>query len=147
MSAAASSADLQAGFCPLRLQRLVDVLQDEIYRARLPGAVALVSRHGQTVLCTALGVQDPATQTPMTVDSIFRIYSMTKPLVSVAVMMLVERGRVLLSDPVEKYLPEYARIVIEQWRRRSLLRAAEAIADCKEILDEVMKGDVKEWLN
>lgn len=112
MSAAASSADLQAGFCPLRLQRLVDVLQDEIHRARLPGAVALVSRHGQTVLCTALGVQDPATQTPMTVDSIFRIYSMTKPLVSVAVMMLMEQGRVLLSDPVEKYLPEYARLQV-----------------------------------
>lgn len=105
----ASAADLQAGFCPQRLQRLVDVLQDETHRGRLPGAVALVSRHGQPVLCTALGLQDPATQAPMTVDSIFRIYSMTKPLVSVAVMMLVEQGRVLLSDPVEKYLPEFAR--------------------------------------
>ena len=112
MSAAASSADLQAGFCPQRMQRLVDVLQDEVNRARLPGAVALVSRHGQPVLCTALGLQDPATQAPMTVDSIFRIYSMTKPLVSVSVMMLMEQGRVLLSDPVEKYLPEYARLQV-----------------------------------
>jgi CubicO group peptidase (beta-lactamase class C family) len=75
---------------------------------RLPGAVAMVARRGQIALIEAVGQQDPAAGTPMQTDSIFRIYSMTKPVVSVAVMMLVERGLLLLSDPVGRWLPEYA---------------------------------------
>ncbi len=98
----------QCGFCPLRLQRLSAVLQAEVDRQRLPGAVALVARHGQTVMFESLGQLAPATGTPMPLDAIFRIYSMTKPIVSVAAMMLVEQGRLLLSDPVSRYLPEFA---------------------------------------
>ncbi|MEO6973140.1 MAG: serine hydrolase domain-containing protein [Rhodoferax sp.] len=90
-----------------RLDRLRLILQSEIDRARLPGAVALIGRRGKLALFEALGQQDPAGGTPMARDSLFRIYSMTKPIVSVAVMMLLERGRLLLSDPVSKYLPEY----------------------------------------
>ncbi|MEO7127929.1 MAG: serine hydrolase domain-containing protein, partial [Rhodoferax sp.] len=90
-----------------RLDRLRLILQSEIDRARLPGAVALIARHGKLALFEALGQQDPAGGTPMARDSLFRIYSMTKPIVSVAVMMLLEQGRLLLSDPVSKYLPEY----------------------------------------
>ena len=97
-----------AGLNPSRCQRLVDVLQDEINAQRLPGAVALIARRGKIALFESLGQQDPATGTIMAKDSIFRIYSMTKPLVSVAVMMLMEQGQLLLSDPVEKYLPEFA---------------------------------------
>ena len=96
------------GLCPERTQRLMDVLRREVARGRLPGAVAMIARRGQIVLFEAVGQQDPGTGTPMKVDSIFRIYSMTKPVVSVAVMMLVERGLLLLSDPVSQWLPEYA---------------------------------------
>ena len=97
-----------AGMCPVRTQRLMDVLQSEVDRQRLPGAVAVVARRGKIALYESLGVQDPAENGPMAKDAIFRIYSMTKPVVSVAVMMLMERGKLLLNDPVAKYLPEYA---------------------------------------
>ena len=96
------------GLCPERTQRLMDVLRREVASGRLPGAVAMVARRGQIALFEAVGQQDPATGTPMQTDSIFRIYSMTKPVVSVAVMMLVERGQLLLSDPVSRWLPEFA---------------------------------------
>ena len=96
------------GLCPERTQRLMDVLRREVETGRLPGAVAMVARRGQIALLEAVGQQDPATGKPMQTDSIFRIYSMTKPVVSVAVMMLVERGQLLLSDPVSRWLPEYA---------------------------------------
>jgi CubicO group peptidase (beta-lactamase class C family) len=96
------------GLCPERTQRLMDALRREIDKGRLPGAVAMIARHGQIGLFEAVGQQDPQTGVPMKTDSIFRIYSMTKPVVSVAVMMLVERGLLLLSDPVSRWLPEYA---------------------------------------
>ena len=97
-----------AGWCAERSARLLAVLQSEIDRQRLPGAVVLVARHGKLALFESLGVQDPTTGELMAKDSIFRIYSMTKPIVSVAIMMLMEQGQVLLSDPVAKYLPEFA---------------------------------------
>ena len=97
-----------AGMCPVRTQRLMDVLQSEVDRQRLPGAVAVVARRGKIALYESLGVQDPAENGPMAKDAIFRIYSMTKPVGSVAVMMLMEQGKLLLNDPVAKYLPEYA---------------------------------------
>ena len=100
-----SAKDL--GFCPLRTRRLVEVLQSEVDKARLPGAVALIARHGQVLLNETVGQQDPAAGVPMALDSIFRIYSMTKPIVSVAVMLLMERGLLLLSDPVARHLPEF----------------------------------------
>jgi CubicO group peptidase (beta-lactamase class C family) len=96
------------GLCPERTQRLMDVLRREVASGRLPGAVTMVARRGQIALFEAVGQQAPGTGTPMKTDSIFRIYSMTKPVVSVAVMMLVERGQLLLSDPVSRWLPEYA---------------------------------------
>ncbi len=98
----------EAGLCPQRTKQLMDVLQAEVERQRLPGAVALIARHGKLALFESLGALDPATGIPMTRDAIFRIYSMTKPIVSVAAMMLMEQGQLLLSDPVAKYLPEYS---------------------------------------
>ncbi len=87
----------------------MQVLNDEIKRQRLPGAVALVARHGKIALFESLGWQDPAAKTPMETDSVFRIYSMTKPITSVAIMMLYERGQLLLTDAVAKFIPEFAR--------------------------------------
>jgi CubicO group peptidase (beta-lactamase class C family) len=86
---------------------VTEVLQAEVDRQRLPGAVAVIARHGKLALFESLGTLDPATGVAMPRDAIFRIYSMTKPIVSVAVMMLVEQGQLLLNDPVAKYLPEY----------------------------------------
>lgn len=96
------------GLCPERTQQLMDVLRREVASGRLPGAVAVIARQGKIALFDAVGQQDPGTGTAMQLDSIFRIYSMTKPLVSVAVMMLMERGQLLLSDPVSRWMPEYA---------------------------------------
>ena len=92
-----------------RKARLLNTLQREIDSGRLPGAVVMLSRHGKVELFESLGQQNPNDGTTMALDSIFRIYSMTKPIVSVAIMMLMEQGKLLLSDPVGKYLPEYAK--------------------------------------
>ncbi|MDR7308026.1 serine hydrolase domain-containing protein [Rhodoferax saidenbachensis] len=100
------------GFDADRTAHLVQVLEREVAKARLPGAVALIARHGQLVLHRAVGQQNPADGTPMALDSIFRIYSMTKPLVSVAVMQLMERGLLLLSDPVAQHLPAFANVPV-----------------------------------
>ena len=102
------AAPAELGLCPERLQRMLSVLQADIDRGRLPGAVALVARRGKLALFESLGQQDPASGSAMKRDAIFRIYSMTKPVVSVAVMMLMEQGKLLLSDPVERFLPEYS---------------------------------------
>jgi len=96
------------GLCPQRIRHLMTVLQTEVARQRLPGAVALIARHGKLALLESVGVLDPALGTAMPLDAIFRIYSMTKPVVSVAAMMLMEQGKLLLSDPLAHYLPEYA---------------------------------------
>jgi CubicO group peptidase (beta-lactamase class C family) len=88
------------------LNRLSRVLRAEVERGRVPGVVALVARRGRISYFESFGRRDPAGAAPMAADSIFRIYSMTKPIVSVAAMMLLEEGRFLLSDPVAKYLPE-----------------------------------------
>lgn len=99
----------EVGLCPQRSQRLIQVLQSEVDRQRLPGGVVLIARHGKVAMFEPLGAQDPASGAAMARDAIFRIYSMTKPIVSVAVLMLMEQGKLLLSDTVAKYLPEYAR--------------------------------------
>ncbi|HXD41772.1 MAG TPA: serine hydrolase domain-containing protein [Ramlibacter sp.] len=90
------------------LARLRAILQSHIDNRRIPGAVAVVALGGHVELSVALGQQDPATGKAMQDDSVFRIYSMTKPLVSLAALMLAEEGRLQLGDPVPMYLPEFA---------------------------------------
>jgi len=89
------------------LGRLSSVLAERVASGHIPGAVALVARHGKIAYHEAFGAIAPG-GAPMTTDAIFRIYSMTKPIVSVAVMMLWEEGRLLLSDPIAKYIPAFA---------------------------------------
>ena len=108
MAELAFAAPAEVGLDAQSLQRLLSVLQADIDSKRLPGAVVLVARRGKVALFESLGQQNPATGSPMARDAIFRIYSMTKPLVSVAAMLLAERGKLLLSDPVHRFLPEYA---------------------------------------
>lgn len=100
------------GFAPDATKAIIGVLQAEVARQRLPGGVALVARAGQVLLHSAFGQQDPQRGVPMERDSLFRIYSMTKPMVSVAVLQLMERGKLLLSDPVSKHLPEFAGVPV-----------------------------------
>jgi len=103
----AAAAPEQVGMSGERLARITTVLKKEIAEGKLPGAVVLVARKGKIVYSDAIGSQDKGANTPMKLDSIFRIYSMTKPLASVAAMMLVEDGVIQLTDPVSKFLPAF----------------------------------------
>ena len=95
------------GLSPERLERLTTFMRQEVADKKLPGAVVMVARKGKLVYSQAFGSLSPAGSAPMATDSIFRIYSMTKPLVSTALMMLVEDGKVQLTDPVSKFLPSF----------------------------------------
>ena len=95
------------GMSTARLARLTGAFQKEIANKKLPGVVMMVSRRGRLVYSTALGLRDPKGTDPMRTNSLFRIYSMTKPIVSVGAMLLVEDGTLLLTDPVSKWLPAF----------------------------------------
>ena len=95
------------GLSPLRLQKMRDAFQREIDKGTTPGVVSMVARRGQIGWFEAQGKQNPADSAPMTRESIFRIYSMTKPLVSIGIMQLVEDGRLLLNDPLHRFIPEF----------------------------------------
>ena len=96
-----------AGMSAARLTRLTNAFKKEIEDKKVPGAVMLIARKGKLVYASALGVRDPKGADPMRPDTIFRIYSMTKPMVSVAAMILVEDGALQLTDPVSKWLPAF----------------------------------------
>lgn len=96
------------GLSRTRLQAMSDAFKREIDKGTVPGVTVLVARRGQIGWFEALGKQSPAGATPMALDSIFRIFSMTKPIVSVGIMTLVEDGHLLLGDPVAKFIPEFA---------------------------------------
>ena len=98
-----------AGLNALALENVKSALTAWVSAGRIAGAVVVVERHGVLGLFDALGQQDPARGIAMRKDSIFRIYSMTKPIVSVALMQFAEQGKVLLRDPVAKYLPAFAK--------------------------------------
>jgi CubicO group peptidase (beta-lactamase class C family) len=97
------------GLSPTRLQRMSDAFKRDIDKGTIPGVTVMVARRGQIGWFEALGQENPAGATPMALNSIFRIFSMTKPIVSVGIMMLVEEGHFLLSDPLEKYIPEFSK--------------------------------------
>jgi CubicO group peptidase (beta-lactamase class C family) len=96
----------QVGLSSARLNRITATLKADVDKGVLPGAVLLVARHGKVAMFDAVGMRDPATKAPMTKDAIFRIYSMSKPITSVAAMTLLEEGRFSLADPVSKYIPQ-----------------------------------------
>jgi CubicO group peptidase (beta-lactamase class C family) len=96
------------GLSSIRLQRMSDAFKRDIDKGTIPGVTMMVARRGQIGWFDALGRQNPAGSAPMAHNSIFRIFSMTKPIVSVGIMMLLEEGHFLLGDPVAKYIPEFA---------------------------------------
>ena len=82
---------------------------NEIATGKISGAILLIQQHGKPVYHEFFGVRDVATKLPMTDDTIFRLFSMTKPITSVAAMMLVDEGKLRLDDPVAKYIPSFAK--------------------------------------
>jgi CubicO group peptidase (beta-lactamase class C family) len=113
VAGAAGAADLssakpeQVGLSSERLDRIGQVLRADVERGRIPGAVVVVARKGRIAYVQPVGFRDKAAGTPMTPEAIFRIASMTKPIVTVAALSLMEEGQLLLSDPVSKYIPAF----------------------------------------
>ena len=102
------------GLSSARLRRIGEALRRDIEAAQLPGAVVGIMRAGKLAHLEAVGIRDPATREPLKTDAIFSVASMTKPMTSTAVMLLVEEGRVLLADPVSKYLPPLAELKVAE---------------------------------
>ncbi len=102
------SSPQQQGMSAARLAKLADFVVNEIGSDRMPGAVILVARKGAIVHADAIGFGDVSTRRPLRRDAIFRAYSMTKPLVSVVAMMMVEEGKLQLTDPLTKFFPAFA---------------------------------------
>jgi CubicO group peptidase (beta-lactamase class C family) len=96
------------GLSQLRLQRMSDAFKRDIDKGTIPGVTIMVARRGQIGWFDALGRQNPVAAAPMAKDTIFRIFSMTKPIVSVGIMVLIEEGHFLLNDPIAKFIPEFA---------------------------------------
>ena len=101
-----------AGFSSQRLEHLHALIQDEIDRKQLAGAVTILARHGKIIDYQTFGMRDLAAQAPMTRDVIFRDYSMTKPVTGVAMMILYEEGKWLPTDPIARYIPEFAHLQV-----------------------------------
>ena len=116
------------GLSPAGLARIGVVMQREVDSGRLPGAAMLIARGGKIAWRCNVGALRPGGPA-MRDDAIFRVYSMTKPIVSVALMMLVEEGRLLISDPLAKFVPEFAdpRVGVEKDGRLELVAAERAI--------------------
>ena len=98
----------EVGFVATRLKRLSDRIEEGVKNNELPGAVVLIARNGKLVMFDSFGFRDKEAKAPMTNDTIFRIASMTKPIVSVATMMLMEEGKLTLADPVSRFIPAFA---------------------------------------
>ena len=102
--------DIPAGahFDPHKLERIGEFFRNEVSTGKIAGSILLIQQHGKPVYREFFGVRDVATKLPMTDDTIFRLYSMTKAITSVAAMMLIDQGKLGLEDPVAKYIPSFA---------------------------------------
>jgi CubicO group peptidase (beta-lactamase class C family) len=100
------------GFSHAGLGRLGDYMRNEIATGKIPGAIVLIQQHGHPVYFEKFGVRDVEGGHPMTDDTIFRLYSMSKPVTTVAAMMLVEDGKLALGDPLAKYIPAFADVKV-----------------------------------
>ena len=97
----------EVGLSAERLERIDPIIQGYVDQNKIAGAVTLIARNGKVAYLKVYGMRDIEAKQPMTVDTMFRIASMTKPITSVAVMMLQEEGKLLLNDPISKYIPEF----------------------------------------
>src|SRR5579864_9356516 len=97
----------EVGLSSQRLEKIGQVFQQDIDAGKIPGVVVMIARKGKLAYAQSFGFLDKDKRTPMGTDAIFRAYSMTKPLVAVCAMALVEDGRIQLTDPIAKHLPEF----------------------------------------
>ncbi|MFB6452606.1 serine hydrolase domain-containing protein [Bradyrhizobium tunisiense] len=97
---------------PDGLAKVSDYIRNEVATGKIPGAILLLQQHGKPVYYENFGVRDVATQLSMSADTIFRLYSMSKPITSVMAMMLVEDGKLSLDDPVSKFIPAFAHMKV-----------------------------------
>ncbi|HWZ32352.1 MAG TPA: serine hydrolase [Bryobacteraceae bacterium] len=102
----------EVGLSAERIEKIKQMLADDSAKGTIPGAVFLIARHGKIAAFDAVGVQDPGTKAPMTTESIFRIYSMSKAITTVTAMTLFEEGKFTLSDPVARYIPQFAQMKV-----------------------------------
>jgi CubicO group peptidase (beta-lactamase class C family) len=110
--AAQTAAPESVGLSSQRLERITSAIQKSVDENRLAGGVTLVARHGKIAYLKAVGDADREARKPMRPDHIFRICSMTKPITSVAVMMLYEDGRLMLNQPVADFIPEFKKMKV-----------------------------------
>jgi len=101
-----------ARFNPQKLERVGDFLRDQIANGKIPGAILLIQQHGKPVYHEFFGVQDVVSRQPVTDQTIFRLFSMTKAISSVAAMMLIDEGKLKLEDPIAKYIPSFANVKV-----------------------------------
>jgi CubicO group peptidase (beta-lactamase class C family) len=118
----------KTGFFPQRLARISEYFRNEVTSGKIPGAIVLVQRHGRPAYYEAFGVRNVATKAPMTPDTIFTLFSMTKPITSIAAMILVEQGKLALDDEVGQYIHGFYNIKVG---------VAKPGADGKPVLDLV----------
>ena len=95
-----------------KLERITEFFNNEVATGKLPGAVVLIQQHGKPVYLKSFGVQDVETKLPMTPDTIFALHSMTKPITSVAAMMLIDAGKLSPADPASKFIPAFADVKV-----------------------------------
>ena len=104
----------EIGFSLEKLNNIDKKFNELIENNEIPGAVVAISRYGKVGYLKAFGMQDPAKKIEMSIDSIFRIYSMTKPIVSVGAMMLNENGKIYLDETLDKYIPEFSDMYVSK---------------------------------
>jgi CubicO group peptidase (beta-lactamase class C family) len=109
----------QVGLSSARLERLASAIHADVARKLIPGAVLAIARGGRLAYAEAFGWRDREAGAPMAADAIFRVASMTKPITSVAAMMLAEEGRLEIAAPVADYLPEFAELTVGIERRKA----------------------------
>lgn len=97
---------------PAGLARITDFFTHEVAAGKIPGAIVSIQRHGRPVYFKTFGVRDVTTKAPMTPDTIFRLYSMSKPITAVAAMTLIEEGKLSPADPLSKYIPAFADVKV-----------------------------------
>jgi CubicO group peptidase (beta-lactamase class C family) len=117
----------ESSFSVEGLRRVSDYFQNEVATGKIPGAVVLIQQHGKPVYFEAFGMRDPVAKAPMARDAIFRLYSMSKPVTSVALMMLVDDGKIALGDPLSKYIPAFADVRVGVERSEATGKPALAV--------------------
>src|ERR1700753_4266049 len=101
-----------SGVAPEKLARVGDYMRNEVATGKILGAIVLIQQHGKPVYFEKFGVRSVEGREPMMEDTIFRLYSMSKPITSVAAMMLVDDGKLGLGDPLSKYIPAFADVKV-----------------------------------